>query len=100
MSTPDSEFLYWLADRLVHKYGESEDVDFVRSLRERALKALIKEATARYDALSPAEKNLHDLKQKRSFSRGMCPSHRDYNEWRIQIDALFLREYGLAPEYT
>lgn len=29
----DSEFLDWLADRLVNVYGESENVDFVRRLR-------------------------------------------------------------------
>ncbi len=29
------EFLDWVADRLVHVYGESENVDFVLSLRER-----------------------------------------------------------------
>lgn len=29
------EFLDWIADRLVHVYGESENVDFVLSLRER-----------------------------------------------------------------
>lgn len=33
-STPD--FLDWVADRLVHFYGESPNVDFVLSLRERA----------------------------------------------------------------
>lgn len=30
-----AEFLGWVADRLVHVYGESENVDFVLSLRER-----------------------------------------------------------------
>lgn len=29
----DSDFLNWVADRLVHVYGESENVDFVRRLR-------------------------------------------------------------------
>ena len=32
----DSEFLNWLADRLVHVYGESPNVDFVLKLREIA----------------------------------------------------------------
>lgn len=32
----DAEFLRWIADRLVHVYGESDHVDFVLSLRERA----------------------------------------------------------------
>ena len=30
------DFLDWLADRLVHVYGESPNVDFVLSTRERA----------------------------------------------------------------
>lgn len=34
MSNP--EFLNWLADRLVHLYGESDNVDFVLKLRELA----------------------------------------------------------------
>ena len=34
LNTPD--FLDWLSDRLVNVYGESENVDFVLSLRERA----------------------------------------------------------------
>ena len=34
LDTPD--FLNWVADRLVHVYGESENVDFVISLRARA----------------------------------------------------------------
>lgn len=34
MNTPD--FLDWIADRLVHVYGESPNVDFVVSLRQRA----------------------------------------------------------------
>jgi len=33
-STP--EFLEWIADRLVHVYGESLNADFVLSLRKRA----------------------------------------------------------------
>lgn len=32
----DSEFLNWLADRLVNVYGESENVDFVQKLRKVA----------------------------------------------------------------
>jgi len=34
--TPTPQFLNWIADRLVHVYGESENVDFVLSLRQRA----------------------------------------------------------------
>lgn len=32
----DKKFLMWLADRLVHVYGESEFVDFVQRLRKIA----------------------------------------------------------------
>ena len=34
-----ADFLDWIADRLVHVYGESENVDFVICLRRRAAKA-------------------------------------------------------------
>ena len=30
----DKEFLSWVADRLVHVYGESQSVDFVHKLRK------------------------------------------------------------------
>lgn len=32
----DSEFLSWLADRLVHVYGENPNVDFVHATRRIA----------------------------------------------------------------
>lgn len=35
---PESEFLDWVADRLVHVYKESENIDFVRHLRALAKK--------------------------------------------------------------
>jgi hypothetical protein len=43
------EFLDWLADRLTNTYGESPEVDFVISLRERArlLRAAIARAEGR-----------------------------------------------------
>ena len=34
--TPTPRFLRWIADRLVHVYGEPEGTDFVLSLRARA----------------------------------------------------------------
>lgn len=34
----DKQFLNWLADRLIHVYGESECVDFVARLRVLAEK--------------------------------------------------------------
>lgn len=34
VNTPD--FLDWMAERLIHVYGESPNIDFVLSLRERA----------------------------------------------------------------
>lgn len=30
--TADRDFLFWLRDRLVHHYGESENIDFVHKL--------------------------------------------------------------------
>jgi len=36
---PTPVFLFWLVDRLVHVYGESENVDFVRRLRHEAARA-------------------------------------------------------------
>jgi len=30
----DYEFLNWMADRLVYKYGESSNIDFVMRLRD------------------------------------------------------------------
>jgi hypothetical protein len=44
VNTPD--FLDWVADRLVHVYGESPNIDFVHSLRDRA--------TAGRDAIAKA----------------------------------------------
>ena len=34
-----ADFLDWIADRVVHIYGESENIDFVICLRRRAAKA-------------------------------------------------------------
>jgi len=36
----DYQFLNWLADRLTHVYGESENVDFVQRLRKMAISHL------------------------------------------------------------
>lgn len=37
--TAGPDFLEWIADRIVNVYGESDNVDFVLSLRQRALLA-------------------------------------------------------------
>lgn len=50
------------------------------------LPALIKQACAAYDALTPEQKANHDYEQRRSFARGMCPDNRDYAEWCKIID--------------
>lgn len=55
-------------------------------MTEEKLKEMVAEAVARYNALSPAEKVAHDYAQRRSFVRGMCPSHRDYDEWCKIVD--------------
>ncbi len=41
-----ADFLDWIADRLVHIYGESENIDFVICLRRRAAKARLAIAKA------------------------------------------------------
>lgn len=52
------------------------------------LTKLIADAKARYEALDPHEKAEHDYEQKRSFVRGMCPSHRNYAKWCENVDKL------------
>mgnify|MGYP001608782724 CR=1 FL=1 len=39
----DGEFLHWIADRLVHVYGESPNVDFVQRLRAIAVEQTARE---------------------------------------------------------
>lgn len=41
----DAEMLDWVADRLVHQYGESEYVDFVVRLRRIALRLAVLDNT-------------------------------------------------------
>lgn len=53
------------------------------------LTKLIAQAVAAYKNLSPEQKILHDRAQRRSFLRGMCPSHRGYIEWCGEIDKAF-----------
>lgn len=50
------------------------------------LDALLKEAVARHDAMTPVERAAHDHEQRRSWVRGMCPSNRDYEEWCRRVD--------------
>ncbi len=45
--TRDSEFLTFIADRLVNVHGENENVDFVHHLRELSQEAMILEGTFR-----------------------------------------------------
>lgn len=52
------------------------------------LLALIEKSVAAYKALSPEDKMDHDYEQRRSFTRGMCPSHRDYKEWCDAVDRI------------
>lgn len=55
-------------------------------MRGDELKALADKARATYDAMTPSQKLRHDYMQRRSFARGMCPSHRDYEEYCAGID--------------
>jgi hypothetical protein len=43
---------------------------------------------AAYKALTPEQRASHDAEQRRSFIRGMCPDHRDYNEWCELVNKL------------
>lgn len=47
---------------------------------------LVAKAEAAYQALSPEQKAHHDLSQRRSFLRGMCPGTTDYAEWCKVVD--------------
>ncbi len=54
MLLSDTEFLEWVANRLVHVYGESPNVDFVNKLRSMA-------AERRSPFRPPARTGLHRL---------------------------------------
>ena len=53
-----------------------------------ALIDLIAQATKRFNALTPQQQAQadHRYEQRRSFVRGMCPSHRNYEEWCKEVD--------------
>ena len=57
-------------------------------MNETEFKELVAKAVAAYDALTPEQKADHDYEQRRSFTRGMCPSKRDYTEWCASVDRL------------
>lgn len=50
------------------------------------LRALADKARAAYEAMTPSQKLRHDYMQRRSFVRGMCPSHRNYEEYCAGVD--------------
>lgn len=47
---------------------------------------MISGAFKAYEELAPELKNAHDREQRRSFLRGMCPSHWDYESWCRHVD--------------
>lgn len=49
---------------------------------------LIKQAVARFDAMSEEEKATHRYEQQRSFVRGLCPGSADYKEWCAVVDQM------------
>lgn len=57
-------------------------------MTEEELKRLIAEAQARYDALSPEQKAIHDRDQRRSFVRGMLPDEVPPEEVRRRVEAM------------
>lgn len=62
MEREDSEFLTWLASRLVHRYGESENTDFVLRLQKIA-----EEAKQRENPSAPMRMQIMEM---RKTSRG------------------------------
>lgn len=54
----------------------------------QSLLHLIKKSVASYNAMTPEDRAKHDYAQKRSFVRGMCPSHRNYQEWCKIVDSI------------
>ena len=60
----DHEFVSWMADRMVHVYGESPNVDFVH--RARA----IAENIARYDTAADNCEVLRARLERRQAERG------------------------------
>jgi len=57
-------------------------------MTSQELAELIKQAQARYDTLTPEQKEWHDYEQRRSFARSSCPSDRDYLKWCILVDRI------------
>ena len=50
--------------------------------------ALVKDAQAKFNALTSEQQADHRYEQRRSFVRGQCPSRRDYAEWCKDVDKL------------
>lgn len=47
---------------------------------------MIAAAVKAYEEFSPLLKAAHKREQRRSFLRGMCPSHWDYEAWCEHVD--------------
>ena len=63
------QFLNWIADRLVNKYGESENVDFIIRLR--------KEASLRQPSQVGMSENLNERIATITAHRACCGSEHD-----------------------
>lgn len=50
------------------------------------LRELVDRAQAAYDAMTPSQKLRHDYMQRRSFTRGMCPWGRDFEEYCAEVE--------------
>jgi hypothetical protein len=50
------------------------------------LQEAVAKAKAAYDAMTPAQQARHDMEQRRSFVRGMCPSNMEFDKWCEVVD--------------
>src|SRR3569623_338370 len=68
--------------RSLHRGAKESDGGIAPLATDPKLLELIERAKTH--VMTPGE--IHE--QRRSFARGMCPSHRDYTEWCTQVDKL------------
>lgn len=66
------------------------------SLSDVDLQELVARAQAHFDRLTPSQKLRHRYMQKRSFTRGMCPSDSDYKTHCDAVERLMPHEATLT----
>lgn len=65
-------------------------------LSEVDLRELVSRAQAHFDSLTPSQKLRHRYMQKRSFTRGMCPSKSDFKAHCEAVERLMPHEATLT----